>query len=158
MALCMLLCCFTLHGVSSHSPRRIDSHSTEFCLTLHGVLSHSSWSLVLLFMESCLTLHGALVYTPRSIGLRSTEHRLTLHGVSAYAPRSIGLSSTEHRAWQKSRRDERTQTGVQTPVNVAAKEKALKGRQKQKQPVIKQVTYSVSPLGLTIVRLTCPGG
>ena len=158
MALCMLLCCFTLHGDSAHSPRRIDSLSTENRFTLHGVSSHSPRSLVLLFMEHRFTLHGASVYAPRSIGLRSTEHRATLHGASGFPPRSIRLRSTEHRAWQKSRRDERTQTGVLTPVNVAAKEKAPKGRQKQKQPVIKQVTYSVSPLGLTIVRLTCPGG
>ena len=154
----MLLCCFTLHGVSSHSSWSLVLLSMESCLTFHGVLSYFSWSLVLLFMGHWFTLHGASAYAPRSIGLRSTEHRLTLHGASAYAPRSIGLRSTEHRAWQKSRRDERTQTGVQTPVNVSAKEKALKGRQKQKQPVIKQVTYSFSPLGLTIVRLTCPGG
>ena len=61
-------------------------------------------------------------------------------------------------ACQKSRRDERPQTGVLTPGNVATKEKALKGRQRHKQVVIKQVIYSVAPSGLTIVRLSCPGG
>ena len=48
--------------------------------------------------------------------------------------------------------------GGETPGNVATKEKALKGRQRHKQVVIKQVTYSVAPSGLIIVRLTYPGG
>ena len=38
------------------------------------------------------------------------------------------------------------------------KTKALRGRQRPKHVVIKQVTYSVAPSGLTIVRLSCPGG
>ena len=61
-------------------------------------------------------------------------------------------------ACQKSRRDERPQTGVTTPGNVATTEKVLKGRQSHKQVVIKQITYSVALSGLTIVRLSCPGG
>ena len=61
-------------------------------------------------------------------------------------------------ACQKSRRDDRPQTGVLTPGNNATTEKALKGRQSHKQVVIKQVIYSVAPLGLIIVRLTCSGG
>ena len=36
--------------------------------------------------------------------------------------------------------------------------KVLKGRQNHKQDIIKQVTYSVALPGLTIVRLSCPGG
>ena len=61
-------------------------------------------------------------------------------------------------ACQKSRRDDRPQTGVLTPGNNATTEKVLKGRQSHKQVLIKQVIYSVAPLGLIIVRLICPGG
>ena len=44
------------------------------------------------------------------------------------------------------------------PGNGAMRGKVLKGRQNHKQDVIKQVTYSVALPGLTIVRLSCPGG
>ena len=50
-------------------------------------------------------------------------------------------------AYHKSRRDERPQTGVLTPGNCTMVKKVLKGRQRHKQVVIKQVRYSVAPSG-----------
>ena len=58
----------------------------------------------------------------------------------------------------KSRRDERPQTGVLTPGNVATIEKAPRGRQRSKHVVIKHVTCSVALLGLIIVLRPYPGG
>ena len=61
-------------------------------------------------------------------------------------------------AYSKARRDERPQTGAQAPGNSATTKEAPRGRQRTKQVVIKQVRYSVAPLGLTIVLYPCPGG
>ena len=58
---------------------------------------------------------------------------------------------------KKSRRDDRTQTGVTTPGNSAATKKALKGRQKHKQTENKQVACSVALSELSFVDHLVPG-
>ena len=50
-------------------------------------------------------------------------------------------------AYIKSQRDGRPQTGAQAPGKGTTKEKAPRGRQKQMQVEIKQVTCSVAPSG-----------
>ena len=117
--------CLTLHGESAYTPRRIGLHSTE----------------------NRLTLHGASAFAPRSIGLRSTERKTPpLRGtVSApeiidargtflplpFRPLHICVSDEKQLigAYQKSRRDERSQTGAQAPGNDATRKEAPKGRQ-----------------------------
>ena len=97
--------------------------------------------------RGCLTLHGESAYTPRSIGLRSTERKTPpLRGtVSApeiidargtflplpFRPLHICVSDEKQLigAYQKSRRDERSQTGAQAPGNDATRKEAPKGRQ-----------------------------
>ena len=60
-------------------------------------------------------------------------------------------------ACQKSRRDERPQTGVLTPGNCATTRKVPKGRQRYKQFEIKQVMFSVALSGLSFVNALVPG-
>ena len=106
---------------------------------LRGGVSHST--------ENRLTLHGASAYAPRSIGLRSTERKTPpLRGtVSApeiidargtflplpFRPLHICVSDEKQLigAYQKSRRDERSQTGAQAPGNDATRKEAPRGRQ-----------------------------
>ena len=60
-------------------------------------------------------------------------------------------------ACQKSRRDERPQTGGLTPGNCATTRKVPKGRQRYKQFEIKQVMFSVAHSGLSFVNALVPG-
>ena len=60
-------------------------------------------------------------------------------------------------AYQKSRRDERPQTGVSTPSKCKTTEKVPKGRQKHKQAEIKRVTYSFDLSGLSFADDAVPG-
>ena len=60
-------------------------------------------------------------------------------------------------ACQKSRRDERPQTGAQAPGNSATAKEVPKGRQRYKQFEIKQVMFSVALSGLSFVNALVPG-
>ena len=61
-------------------------------------------------------------------------------------------------AYSKVPKGRETTDGGASPGNSATTKEAPRGRQRTKQVVIKQVRYSVAPLGLTIVLYPCPGG